>query len=476
VGGERRQPSAELGSAGRERKATRDVRLLAHGITGVKDLPVPEWLFFWGGAVVLVLSFLALGALWKRPQLERRAAGRPLPEGLERVLRSTALRVVLGAVSAGLLALVFLTALIGEPSSAQNLAPTFIYIVFWLGLVLVQVLFGNVWRVLNPWLAVADAVAWVWRKLGQEWTPPLDYPRRFGVWPGAFFLFCFAALELAYAEPASPRALALAVALYSYAMWFGMAAYGRRTWDEHGNGFTVYFGLLARIAPFGEHDGRLVVRVPLSGLAGAERTPGTLAFIAVMLGSVGYDGLSRAAFWQNLTADLEGPYIVDAPRTAELLTTGLALAGLVGCVLLVAVAYLGAVRIAESMVESRRRLAPEFLQSLVPIALVYAVAHYFTAFVISGQYIFSLASDPFGFGWDLFGTVTYSPNIAPFPPNVVWYVQVGSLVAGHVAGLMVAHDRAVAILPQRDALRSQYAMLGLMVLYTVGGLWLLSRG
>ncbi|HYK06708.1 MAG TPA: hypothetical protein VEW11_02955 [Gaiellaceae bacterium] len=386
------------------------------------------------------------------------------------------MRVVVGAVSAGLLVLVFLTALIGEPSSAQNLAPTFIYIPFWLGLVLVQVLFGNVWRVLNPWLAIADGVAWLWRRLGQEWTPPLAYPQRLGVWPGAIALALFAALELAYAEPASPRALALAVALYSYAMWFGMAAFGRRAWDGHGNGFTVYFGLLARIAPFGEHDGRLVLRLPFTGLAGAERTPGMLAFVAVMLGSVGFDGLSRAPFWQNLVADLEGPYVVDAPRTAELLTTGLALAGLLGCILLVALAYLAAVTIAERMVESERPLEPEFLQSLVPIALVYAVAHYFTAFVITGQYIFSLASDPFGFGWDLFGTVTYSPNIAPFPPNIVWYVQVGSLVAGHVAGLAVAHDRAVTILPQRDALRSQYAMLGLMVLYTVGGLWLLSRG
>ena len=372
--------------------------------------------------------------------------------------------------------LVFLTALIGEPSSAQNLAPTFVYIVFWLGIPLLQVLFGNVWSVLNPWLAIANGVAWLWRLLGQEWTPPLDYPRRLGVWPGAVALALFAALELTYAEPASPRALALAVALYSYAMWFGMAAFGRRTWDEHGNGFTVYFGLLARIAPFGEHDGRLVLRMPLSGLAGAERTPGMLAFVAVMLGSVGFDGLSRAPFWQNLRADLEGPYVVDAPRTAELLTTGLALAGLLGCILLVALAYLGATKIAERMIQSERPLAPEFLQSLVPIALVYAVAHYFTAFIITGQYIFSLASDPFGFGWDLFGTVTYSPNIAPLPPNIVWYVQVGALVAGHVAGLAVAHDRAVTILPPRDALRSQYAMLGLMVLYTVGGMWLLSRG
>jgi hypothetical protein len=425
-----------------------------------------------------VLSFLALGALWKRPQLERRAEGRPLPEGLERVLRSTVLRVLLGAVSTGLLVLVFLTALLGEPSSASNLAPTFVYVVFWLGLVPVQVLLGNVWRVLNPWLAVADAAGWLWRALGQTWTPPLRYPERLGVWPAAAALFLFAVLELIYVEPANPRALALAIALYSYAMWFGMAAFGNREWDEHANGFTVYFGLLARISPFGvrERDGRLIARTPFSGLAGAERTHGFLAFIAVMLGSVGYDGFSRAPFWQDLVADAQRPYILDDPGTAELVFQGLGLAGLLGCILFVGLAYLTAARIAEAMTRTNRRFAVEFLRSLVPIGLVYAVAHYFTLLVIQGQYAIPLASDPFGYGWDVLGTIDYVPNIAPFSPNTVWYVQVGALVAGHVAGLAVAHDRAVSILPAREALRSQYAMLGLMVVYTVGGLWLLSRG
>ena len=198
-------------------------------------------------------------------------------------------------------------------------------------------------------------------------------------------------------------------------MWFGMAAYGRRTWDAHGDGFTVYFGLLARIAPFGEHEGRLVVRMPLSGLAGRETTPGMLAFVAVMLGSVGFDGLSRSPFWQNLRADLEGPYIVDAAGHARSCSRpALSLAGLIGCVLLVALAYLGAMRIAERMVGSDRPLAPEFVQSLVPIALVYAVAHYFTLLVIQGQYasrsppIRSASAGTSSARW------TYAPNIAPF--------------------------------------------------------------
>ena len=425
---------------------------------------------------MLVLSFVALGALWRRPLLERRAAGRPLPDGLERVLRSRVLHGLLGAISAALLALVFLTALLGEPSSAQNLAPTFVYVIFWLGLVPVQILLGNVWPVLNPWLAVASGVEWLWRRLGQTWSAPLTYPERLGVWPAAFLLFCFAALELCYSEPANPRALALAIALYSYAMWFGMAAYGRRTWTRGADAFTVYFGLFAKIAPFGERDGRLIVRVPFSGLAGPLARPGTLAFVAVMLGSVGFDGFSRSPVWQNLRARLEEPYILDSPGTAELVATGLALAGLLGCVLAVALAYRTATTIAERMVRSDRSLPAEFLSGLIPIALVYAVAHYFTLLIVQGQYAIPLASDPFGYGWDLFGTIDYAPNIAPLAPNTIWYVQVGSLVAGHVAGLAVAHDRAVTILDDQDSLRSQYAMLGLMVLYTVGGLWLLSRG
>jgi hypothetical protein len=419
---------------------------------------------------------VALGALWRKPQLERRAAGRPLPPRLERILRSTTLRIMLGAISASLLVLVFATALVGEPSSAVNFAPTFIYVIFWLGLVPVQVLLGNVWPAINPWLAFANATSWVSERLGWRWTPPLSYPERLGLWPGAALLFCFAALELAYSEPASPRALALAVALYSYVTWFGMAAFGRRTWTERGEAFTVYFGLLALIAPFGERDGRLVVRTPFSGLATRDDRPGLLAFIAVMLGSVGFDGLARSPFWQNLRADIEGPYVLDSPRTAELVSTALALAGLLGCVLIVAIAYRGATRAAHAIVDSDRPFEREFLRSLVPIALVYAVAHYFTQLLVYSQYGLRLASDPFGYGWDLLGTADFAPNIAPLSPNTVWYVQVGALVAGHVAGLTVAHDRAVSLLPERDALRSQYAMLALMVVYTIAGLWLLSRG
>lgn len=450
--------------------------IVAHGIGGIRDLPVPTWLFSWAAAVVLVVSFLLLGTLWKRPLLAGAARGRELPAWLARTAESTALRVVLGALSAGLLVLVFLTALVGEPSSGVNLAPTFVYVLFWLGVVVLQVVLGNVWPVLNPWLALADGVAWTWGALGRSWRAPLELPRSWGVYPGAVALFLFAALELAYPDPASPRKLALAIALYSYAMWIGMAAVGRREWAERGDGFGVYFGLLARIAPFGRNeDGRLVLRPPFSGLARPDRTPGLLLFVAVMLGSVGFDGFSRATVWQDLRARVEGPFVLDSPGIADLVTTLLQLAGLLLAIAVVVVAYLGAIRLAESLVGRERPLAGEFVQSLIPIALVYAVAHYFTLLLVQGQVAIPMLSDPFGYGWDLFGTTGYVPNQTPISPNGVWYVQVGALVAGHVAGLAVAHDRAISVLPGRAALRSQYALLVLMVAYTVGGLWLLSQ-
>ena len=157
--------------------------------------------------------------------------------------------------------------------------------------------------------------------------------------------------------------------------------------------------------------------------------------------------------------------------------TLLSLGGLLAAVLLVAAAYTAACTAARWAVNAPRRLEGDFLLSLVPIAFVYVVAHYFSTLVTQGQFAVPLLSDPLGRGWNLIGTADVVPNLAVVTPATTWYVQVGALVAGHVAGLAIAHDRAVAIFPdRRTALRSQLPLLALMVLYTTGGLWVLSRG
>jgi hypothetical protein len=451
--------------------------IVAHGIAVGRELPIPEWMLYWGAAIVLVISFVLLGVLWKSPQLSTRTAGRPAPELLSRIALSTALCVVLQAVSVGLLVLVFVSAAFGVTDPFRNLAPTWIYIVFWLGLPLLSVLFGNVWRALSPWRALADAYVWVRERGGATATPLAEYPARWGRWPAAGLLFAFAALELAYTEPASPRALALAIALYTYITLFGMAAFGREPWTRNGEAFAVLFGFFALISPWVVADGRLRVRIPFSGLSVRDATPGTVPFIAVMLGSVGFDGYSRTTTWLNLTARIEAPYIVDNPRLGDLLVTGARLGGLlVGCGL-VAAAFLAACAVAADMVDTDRPLASDFVLSLVPIAFVYEVAHYFYYFITQGPFTIRLLSDPLGRGWDVLGTADYVPNPAPLSFTAVSFVQFTALVAGHMAGLAIAHDRAVTIFPdRRAALRSQYAMLALMVLYTVGGLWLLRQG
>jgi hypothetical protein len=452
--------------------------LLAHGIGSVQDLPVPLWLFYYGAALVLLVSFLALWALWPKPRLEGADDRvRPLAPWAQRILLSPVLRFVLGAVSLTLLAVVATAALVGERSPNDNIAPTFIYVVFWLGLVPLVVVFGNLWSVLSPWRAAADAVAWLSRRTGFGWEAPFAYPERLGRWPAAFLLACFAALELAYSDPASPRALALAIYLYSAITWLGMLAFGRETWTQNGEAFAVYFGLLARVSPFTKRDGRIVVRPPVVGLTELDPRPGTLAVVAVMLGSVAFDGLSRTTLWVDLRAEVTGPLSVSSLALADFVGTLLNLAGLLTMILLVAGAYLAAVAAARAVAGGRAGLAQAFLFSLVPIALAYAVAHYVSLLIIQGQYALPLASDPFGFDWDLFGTADVEPNLNVISPNAVWYTQVAALVLGHVLALVLAHDRAVALFRSgRTAVASQYAMLALMVSYTVAGLWLLSSG
>jgi hypothetical protein len=451
---------------------------LAHGFSGIRDPVLPDWLMYYAASLVLIVSFIALGVLWRRPLLEGRDQGRPLAERWQRLLLWPGWRILLGLLSVGLLLLLWLAALFGAPDAGDNLAPLFVWIIFWVGLVPLVVLFGNLWSVLSPWRAVADAVAWAWRTAGRSWEPAAPYPVALGRWPAVGLLFAFATLELAYPRSLEPRTLALAIVVYSWITWAGMLLFGRRPWLENGEAFHVYFGLLSLISPFAvqERQGRrtIVVRPPLAGLTRRQEVPGTIAFVAVMLGSVAFDGLSRTNWWTDRLYDLQSSYLVASPGKADLIETGFNLLGLLVAVLALGLLFLAAVRAAQLVAGDRKDLGGAFVTSLIPIALAYNVAHYFTALVNDGQFGIVLASDPFGKGWDLFGTADFAPTRFD-SPNGIWYVQVGVLVVGHVLGLALAHDRAVAMWGSaRTALRTQYAMLVLMVLYTCTGLWLLS--
>jgi hypothetical protein len=272
--------------------------------------------------------------------------------------------------------------------------------------------------------------------------------------------------------------LALAITIYSVATWTGMAIYGRKDWRSNGDGFAVYFGFISRAALFGsrEREGggtELILRKPLSELARVEARPGAVAFLAVMLGSVAFDGLSRSSWWFERRYDVEIRFSdpVSAERAAQLLD----LSALTIAVLVVATVYTLSVKVAEGIVGERAAFSGIFVGSLIPIAIVYSLSHYFSTLFVSGQFVIPLLSDPYAQGWNLLGTAGFEPNLTWLKPNTTWYTQVTVLVIGHVLGLIVAHDRAVALSPTpRIAVRTQFVMLALMVLYTVGGMWLLS--
>ena len=448
----------------------------AHGLGGLTNLPMPGWLFLVAAAVVLIVSFLALAVLWPEPRLSPPDAGRPMPQAMQRVVLSPAVEIVLRVVGLVLFAVVWSAAAFGSTRGFLNLAPTFVYVVFWVGLGVLVVLLGDVWASLDPWRTVADVVAWLGRRIGLRPTVR-PYPAALGVKPAVVLLLAFVTLELVYDDPANPRVLAVAILVYSVATWTGSGLFGREAWRRSGDGFALYFSLLSKLALVGTRvrEGRreAVFRRPLAPLTTVDHRRGIVAFLAVMLGSVAFDGFSGSSTWQDFMLEAQVDFGTGAWVDEALM--GVTLAALVGTIALVWLVFTLAVREARKIGGPTVGDAGVFVYSLIPIAFVYSVAHYLTYLIVQGQSAFRLLSDPYGRGWDLLGTAGFEPKLDVLTPNETWYIQAAVLVAGHVAALIVAHDRSVALAPSpRLALRTQYATLALMVLYTIGGLWVLT--
>ncbi len=440
----------------------------AHGLAGRSDLPLPMWMFAYGAAGALVVSFAALGVLWPTARLEGGTVGIAVPPATPPVTQ--VLAGVARIVGLGLFVLVLAAAAFGEPDPARNMAPVAVYVVFWVGMILVSALAGDLWRVLSPFDTLAAAVE---RARGH--TPAAGVDREeakagaaaaasdSGYWPAAVGLFAFVWLEIVYPDRGEPRVLAVAIGGYTVLMVV-LAARRGREWLRRGEAFGAFFGAVAHMAPlYSDGEGRLRARPPLAGLATLERRPGLEALVLVALGSTTFDGISRTRFWTDLTDGL-GKWQLTAVSTV----------GLVWGVALVAIAYFGAMRVMARMQDrDADELAGAFVHSLVPIVVAYAVAHYFSLLVFEGQTALALASDPFGRGWDLFGTADRTVDYRAVSTTTIAYVQAAAIVAGHVAGVVLAHDRAIALFGRKQASRSQYPLLAAMVAFTVGGLALL---
>ena len=460
---------------------------IAHGIVGRTDLPIPEWLFGWAAAIVLVVSFVALAVLWPDPRLQDGGGFRPFPRPMSRVLVSRAVDVGCGATGVFLLGLTLYSGLSGSQTATNNFAPTFVFVIFWLALVPLSVLFGDVLRAFNPWRAIGRAVAGVAQAAVRGPLPaPLQYPERIGHWPAAAGIFAFATLELVASNGDKPENVAIAALVYSAATFVGMALYGVERWTERGEAFAVYFNLFSRISPVARKGDELGLRRPLAGLAELQPGPGTVPLLAVMIGSVTFDGVGEAALWTNMAPDIARVF-ESLGFSPERALEAAFLVGLVACVLVVYSFYRLGVAGARSVGGelSAGRLRAAFVHSLVPIALAYTAAHYLTLLLFQGQALVRISAPPLGFlasnplgedGVDLFGTAGDAINYGLISATTTWYYQVAFVVLSHVAALMLAHDRALALYDDAKlAVRSQYWMLVVMVGFTSLALWLLAQ-
>ena len=253
-------------------------RIGEHGVRRVLEV-----LPFWG---------------WSRPRLAQ------LPER-DLFVFPRALEVLLGALGLAVFFITVYAGIAGTDGQSENLAPTMVYVVFWVGVPFASLLFGNVFAVLSPWRALGRATGWIAGRFGEA-PEPLEYPERLGRIPAAAGIFGFAICELCWASATEPGPLAILMLLYFVAMLVGMSLYGVEAWTRNADAFGVLFGLIGALAPLGRRaDGRLYLRVPFTGAARLTPVKGTIALLVISVGSTAFDGAKEGALFNDLAQDLQ---------------------------------------------------------------------------------------------------------------------------------------------------------------------------
>ena len=429
-----------------------------HGIGGRQDLPLPFELVLAGAATAVIASFLVLSLVWRtaRPA----DSGRSLGEAVTRIIDSPGLRWTVRGV--GLTVALFMgMALLFGQDLLINPIFGFVYVWVWVGLVPISLLFGPVWRTLNPFRTVHLLACRLLRAKPDHGIARL--PDWVGRWPAAIGLFAFVWLELVAPDRVTIPILLFWLTLYVVIMLFGSVLFGQR-WFGAADPFEAYALTMAKMSPWArDSSSQIVLRSPLANLATFRPQAGMVVFIAVLIGSTGYDGFSNSSLW------------VGSTQNSIIPTVSVSTLGLLGFIAVVLGSYTAACLAAGRLTDtSGAELPGLFLHSLVPIALGYVTAHYLTLLILEGQRVFITSSDPLSRGWDLFGTAESGINASIVSyPGLIGSIQTAAIVVGHILGVILAHDRALALFPRRAALIGQIPLLLVMVGYTVGALLLL---
>lgn len=445
--------------------------LEAHGIGGQADLPISLGLAISGAVAALVISFTVLVVAWRTPRyttgLEEVEAEEVEAEEVE---AETAEAAPTAGASYGLVALrligmigfVFtaLTAVLGE-NQLTNPFFGIVYVWLWVGIVFASVLFGPVWRAISPMRTINAGLARI--SGGDPEQGVLDYPAWLGHWPAAIGLYAFVWMELVNRTPTDLGTVRLWCAVYVAVMLVGGAVFGSRFY-ENADPFEVYSTLVGSLSVLGRDDeGRFAFRSPLAGAATIQSRPGLVAVVAVLFGSTAFDSFSKSTYWigKIQQSSISGITLNNLALLAFCLAAALIFAG-------------GAALTGVGQDVPRSELPRRLAHSIVPIVAGYIVAHYLTLFIDVGTQTLARASDPFGKGWDILGTAGVEPSYwFSYHPSVLATVKVVAVVIGHVAAAVLAHDRAIALLPRKHQITGQLPLLAAMVTFTAGGLYLL---
>lgn len=438
----------------------------AHAFGERFDLPVPLGYFVVGAAAAVALSFVVAALFMRGVPQERPARALVVPLGPLLPL----LRVACGAFAVALLCMVVVAGLFGTRNPEMNLAPILVWIVWWVGLSFLVACVGNIWPALDPWRAIFNAANALARRLGESDGISLNwrYPDALGAWPAVFLLLGFVWVEVLYPHAVVPPQLANLVMAWSAFTLLGMVFFGGDTWRRNADVFNIYFATLGRFAPItlGPDSRSIVMRPPGRGLIESSAdSPAMVAFVIAMLATVLFDGLLGTQVMNLAHRALSGwlPGFID--KGGYFLGT----AGLIGVWLLFLGAYLLSCTVTARLVHDRpfAKIARLFALTLVPIAIAYNIAHYFSYLLVHGQLIIPVISDPLGRGWDLFGTMQFYPDIGIVSARVSWYLAIVSIVVGHIISIWLAHRLALREFhSSRDAVIASIPLTILMMIYT----------
>ena len=447
-----------------------DAEVLAHGLGGSSDLPVPYAYSVIGAAWALTFTFALVAFAWRRPRFDPLKPGHPLPTALTALVDSRVTRGIVAAAGLVFTAWVVLAGLWGPQTPANALLGVF-YVLLWVGLVAVSLLLGPVWRVISPVHTVYLLLRRITpRAIGR---PQLRYPEGWGYRPAAVGLFAFVWMELASPNPASLPWVKTWLLIYALVLLGGAWPCGQR-WFARVDPFGVYSMAVSRLSPFRRNPetGQIVIGNPFDHLPSLPVRPGVVAMLAVLLGSTAFDSFSSSTTWRNF-ADRLARAAHGVPVTVS--SSALRTVGLLVFVAVVATTFSLAARATGGVDRQQRRALPgQMAHSLIPIVVGYIFAHYLSYLVERGQQAVFALADPFGRGWNLLELAhLHVAYVLSLHPTVLAVIKVSCVVTGHVVAVIAAHDKALRLLPVGHQLTGQLTMMMVMVGYTFTGLYLL---